>query len=187
MPELSPEQIQHVSSLVADYIRTQRENYAGRAVNLPTGPRVEVNPFFGPDVLNTTRIVVLENESVGNPEFYPMLQGLGFTNLPDFGGMAAITFDDLIVSHEALSASLLFHELVHVEQYRQLGVDRFAELYVKGFLEGGSYNTIPLELNAYGLEGKFRKPPHRGFSVEQEVAAWLQGEAEDEIDLGFGE
>jgi hypothetical protein len=58
---------------------------------------------------------------------------------------------------------------------------------VKGFLEGGCYEAIPLELNAYGLEGAFRKAPNRGFSVEQAVAAWLQGEAEDEIDLGFGE
>ncbi len=131
MPQLSPAQVQHVSSLVANYIRTQRQNFAARAVNLPAGMRVEVNPFFRPDVLNlnTTRVVVLENERVGNPDFYPML-------------------------------------------------------YVKGFLEGGCYEAIPLELNAYGLEGNFRKAPHRGFSVEQEVAAWLQEEEEGEIDLG---
>jgi hypothetical protein len=116
---------------------------------------------------------------------YPMLQGLGFTNLPDFGGMAAITFNDVIVSHEALSAPLLFHELVHVEQYRQLGINRFAELYVKGFLEGGSYEAIPIEVNAYGLEGEFRRIPHRGFSVEEAVAAWLREKEEDEMDLGF--
>jgi hypothetical protein len=100
--------------------------------------------------------------------------------------MAAITFNDVIVSHEALSAPLLFHELVHVEQYRQLGVDCFAELYVKGFLDGGSYEAIPIEVNAYGLEGEFRRTPHRGFSVEEAVAAWLREEEEDEMDLGFG-
>lgn len=185
IPELSAGQIQEVSILVANYIQTQRQNYAAQAVNVPGNLRLQVNPFFRFDVLNTTRVVVLENERVGNPEFYPMLQALGFTNLPDFGGMAAITFHDVIVSHEALTPALLFHELVHVEQYRQLGVDRFAELYVKGFLEGGCYEAIPLELSAYGLEGKFRKAPHRGFSVEQAVTAWLEGEAEDEIDLGF--
>lgn len=75
---------------------------------------------------------------------------------------------------------------MHVEQCRQLGVDRFAELYVKGFLEGGSYEAIPLELNAYGLEGEFRKAPHRGFLVEEAVAAWLMGGEEDETDFGFG-
>jgi hypothetical protein len=44
---------------------------------------------------------------------------------------------------------LLFHELVHVEQYRQLGIPRFAELYVRTFLSGGGYDGIPLEINAY--------------------------------------
>jgi len=187
MPQLSPAEITHVSSLVANYIQTQRQKFAAQAIELPAALRLQVNPFFRPDVLNTTRVVVLENEKVGNPDFYPMLQALGFTNLPDFEGMAAITFHDVIVSHEALTPGLIFHELVHVEQYRQLGIDRFADLYVKGFLEGGCYEAIPLELNAYGLEGNFRKSPHRGFSVEQAVTAWLQGEAEDEFDLGFAE
>jgi len=187
IPQLSAGQIQEVSILVANYIQAQRANFTAQAIPLPDELRPQVSPFFRPDVLNATRVVVLENERVGNPEFYPMLQALGFTNLPDFGGMAAITFHDVIVSHEALTPALLFHELVHVEQYRQLGVDRFAELYVKGFLGGCCYEAIPLEVNAYGLEGNFRKAPHRGFSVEQAVTAWLQGEAEDEIDLGFEE
>jgi hypothetical protein len=65
--------------------------------------------------------VVLENERVGNPEFYRMLYELGFRDLPDFQTMAAITFKDIIVSHELLDVRILFHELVHVEQYRQLG------------------------------------------------------------------
>lgn len=183
VPQLTAAQVQEISGLVANYIRAQRLAFVGRSMNLLAALRVEMNPFFRVDVLNATRVVVPENERVANPDFYPMLQELGFTNLPNFGGMAAITFNDVVVSHEALTPPLLFHELVHVEQYRQLGVDRFAELYVKGFLEGGSYEAIPLEIGAYSLEGKFRKAPHRGFSVEQEVAAWLQGDDEDAIDL----
>jgi len=87
-----------------------------------------------------------------------MLEGLGFKNLPDFSRMAAITFCDLVVSHEPFTGPLLLHELVHVEQYRQLGVERFAELYVNGFLSGGSYEEIRLEINAYGLEGTSGMP-----------------------------
>jgi hypothetical protein len=174
MPQLTPDQIQQLSGLVAEYIRAKQEIFAGRAVRVPTTLRLPLNLFFRPDVLNTTRVVVLQNEHVANPDFYPMLLELGFMHLPDFSGMAAITFEDLIVSHEPLSPPLLFHELVHVEQYRQLGVERFSELYVRGFLEGGSYEAIPLEINAYRLEGAFRKSPHRGFSVEEEVAAWLR-------------
>jgi hypothetical protein len=155
-------------------IRQQRERFGARAFNLPAELRVQMNGFFLPELLNTTRAVVLQNERVGNPDFYPMLEGLGFLNLPDFGAMAAITFGDVIVSHEPFTPSLLFHELVHVEQYRQLGIERFAELYVGGFLTGGSYEAIPLELNAYGLGGVFEKALHRAFSVEDEVSAWIR-------------
>ena len=50
-----------------------------------------------------------------------MLKGLGSANLPDQSGMGAITFSDIVVSHEPFSNGLLFHELVHEEQYRQIG------------------------------------------------------------------
>ena len=66
---------------------------------------------------------------------------------------------------------LLFHELVHVEQYRHLGIPRFAELYVRGFLGGGGYNGIPMEINAYELGGRFEGNPHTRFSVADEVGA----------------
>ena len=73
-----------------------------------------------------------------------------------------MTFSDVAVSHQPLSDSLLFHEFVHVEQYRRLGISRFAELYVRGFLGGGGYDGIPLEVNAYSLGSPF--------SVQSEVS-----------------
>jgi|SRR5579862_9414200 len=173
-PPLSSAQIEQIAALVANYIRNQREAFAGGASSLFPLLVIPMNGFFRPELLSSTRAVDLENQRVGNPDFYPKLEALGFCNLPDFSAMAAITFSDVIVSHEPLEGALLFHELVHVEQYRQLGVDRFAELYVKGFLSGGSYEAIPLEINAYRLEGAFRKAPHRRFSVEEEVSLWIR-------------
>jgi hypothetical protein len=116
---------------------------------------------------------VLGGDRVANPDFYPMLKGLGFKNLPDQSGMAAITFSDIVVSHEPFSSGLLFHELVHVEQYRQLGIEQFSNLYVRGFLKGGSYEAIPLEVNAYTLGGQFEATPAQHFSVENEVRSWI--------------
>ena len=101
--------------------------------------------FFSPQLLDGAHLLILTGERVANPAFYPMLTNLGFNNLPDQSAMAAITFSDVVVSHGPFTAGLLFHELVHVEQYRQLGVQRFAEFYVRGFLNGGSYEAIPLE------------------------------------------
>jgi hypothetical protein len=171
-PQLTPDQISQVSNLVAGHIVTQRDKHAARAVPLSSQQRGAIAAFFSPELLGKTRLLVLESERVANPEFYPMLRAMGFQNLPDQSAMAAITFHDIVVSHEPFSPGLLFHELVHVEQYGQLGVPRFAKLYVRGFLNGGSYEAIPLEINAYALEHRFRSDPNRGFSVRQEVTKW---------------
>lgn len=79
-----------------------------------------------------------------------------------------------VVSHGAVVDGLLFHELVHVEQYRQLRVPRFPGLYVRGFLSGGGYNGIPLEVNAYALGRQFEENPQQRFAVAEEVARWVQ-------------
>jgi hypothetical protein len=83
-----------------------------------------------------------------------MLRSLGFNNLPDQSTMGAITFSRVVVSHVPFTDGLLFHELVQVEQYRQLGIPRFSDGYVRGFLNGGSYEAIPLEVNAYTIRDR---------------------------------
>ncbi len=40
---------------------------------------------------------------------------------------------------------------------------------MRGFLSGGSYDAIPLEVNAYGLEACFAAAPTKAFSVPDEV------------------
>jgi hypothetical protein len=170
--KLTANQIAEVSNLVAGYILAQRDKYSSRAWPLSAQQRAAIGAFYSPELLGNTRMLVLEGERVANPDFYPLLHGMGFQNLRDQSAMAAITFYDVIVSHEPFSPGLLFHEFVHVEQYRQLGVPRFAQLYVRGFLDGGGYEAIPLERNAYALEDRFRTDPRRGFSVQEEVANW---------------
>ena len=111
-------------------------------------------------------------ERVPNPPFYADLEKLGFTGLPDFTTMAAITFDDLVVFHDPLTPQLIFHEMVHVVQYRLLGIEEFARLYVRGYLHGG-YEGTPLEVCAYQLDGRFIMGSV-GFDVEAEVKAWIK-------------
>lgn len=102
------------------------------------------------------------------------MRQMGFANLPDFSALAAVTFGDVVVSHQPFTDALLFHELVHVEQYRQLAIVQFADLYVRGFLVGGGYDAIPLEVNAYQLGSVFEAAPKSRFSVEKEVGSWIQ-------------
>jgi hypothetical protein len=97
-------------------------------------------------------------------------------SLPDFTKMAAITFIDTVVFHEPIENRLLFHELVHVAQYEKLGLAEFAAKYVNGFLTGGSYETIPLEQNAYELDARFAEVPGSAFSVQDEIQEWIDWE-----------
>jgi hypothetical protein len=120
MPTLPPALIDQVSKLVAQYVLAQRETYFARAVSLSALQRIAMAPFFSPDLLDATRLVVLTGERVANPGFYPMMQASGFDNLPNQSEMAAITFSDCIVGHVPFTEALLSHELVHVEQYRDL-------------------------------------------------------------------
>ena len=71
---------------------------------------------------------------------------------------------------------MLFHELVHVVQYAQMGVKEFAARYVNGFIQGGSYEEIPLEKNAYTLEGQVQPNEKQPFSVDDEVRQWREAE-----------
>ena len=173
IPRFSEDQIAQFANLVANYISRQRETYVPRAVPLSAGQRFDVERFFVPEVLDQVRVLVLRGERVANPDFYPMLTAAGLDNLPDQSSSSAITFRDVVVAHDSCSVGLLFHELVHVEQYRQLGVSTFAEMYVRGFLDGGCYDAIPLEVNAYSLSERFESDPRRAFSVEEEVERWI--------------
>lgn len=173
MPVLPPQLISQLSVLVAQYISGQRAKYLPTAVLLSKEQKTAMEGFFTSELLDGTRLLTLIEERVVNPDFYPMLVTLGFTNLPDQSKMAAITFSDTVVAHVPFNNDLLFHELVHVEQYRQLGIATFAELYVRGFLSGGGYEGIPLEQNAYSLEARYAHNPATSFSVADEVATWI--------------
>jgi hypothetical protein len=133
--------------------------------------------FFSPDLLGGARLVVLDQEPLVHPRFYALMQRLAGGTLVEASEMKAITFFDTIVSQGPCSTQTLFHELVHVEQFRQLGIPAFTELYVRGFVRCGSYGHIPIEHHAYELERRFTEEPAKTFLVTDEVAAWVRTNA----------
>ncbi len=168
---LSSQQFAWFTQQVVEYIRAQRHRYYGEGKSLAFGETWA--HFFPREDLERVRILEPGRERVANPPFYVELQKLGFSGLPDFSTMAAITFDDVVVFHEELTPQLIFHELVHVTQYRLLGIDEFARLYVQGYLLAG-YEGTPLEKCAYELDGRFIMGG-RPFDAEAEVKAWIEG------------
>jgi hypothetical protein len=168
-------QISEVSNMIAAYIRERRDDFFPKGRELNNAELSALGPFFDSTVLQTARIHQLGTHGLKNPVFYPILRELGLHNLPDFSNMAAITFIDAVAFNERVTMQVLFHELVHVVQYKLLGVDGFASCYVRGFLSGGGYEGIPLEKNAYELDARFSANPRLAFDVEAEVRAWNDG------------
>jgi hypothetical protein len=175
LPKLGDAQIAWIIEQVAIYIEGQRQTYRFRAVPLDRNHKTVMQPFFPVSTLESARVTALAGERVSNPPFYGELMKMGFEagSLPDFADMAAITFVDTVISHGPYDERLLFHELVHSVQYEKMGLAEFSAHYVRGFLSGGSYEAIPLEINAYQLDARFARAPMNHFSVEAEVQAWI--------------
>jgi len=158
--------------LVCRYITNQQKQLQPAAVPLSMSARIAVAGYFNPVDLDRVRIVLSDPLPISEPPLAAVIRRLGL-DFPSVALTAAITFDNVIASRKPMSQSLLFHEMVHVCQYRLLGVDAFAQKYVHGFLAGGSYHGIPLECCAFELEGRF-VTGGQVFDVEAEVAAWIE-------------
>lgn len=163
--QLPEELVRMAANKVAAYIAEQRTFFRGKAAAILPEDRMALRPFFPANLVDEVRVV---HGQAPEPSFYPQLRSLGFRDAPSFADLAGITFLDVVVHTETLTRSVLFHELVHAVQYRHLGVAGFAELYVRGFVTGGSYEEIPLEKQAYELEGRFAQGGEI-FSVAEEV------------------
>lgn len=158
------------------WVRSQADRHRARALPMTAGLQAHLGDFFGPDAARA-RLVVAQIE---NPPFYGELArwGVDVRDLIPYTMLEALTFDDVIVLglDAASEVETLFHELVHVVQYRILGVEEFSRQYVEGWLAGrdgllddpeGRYLAIPIEAVAYELQARFEAAPDNVFSVEQ--------------------
>jgi hypothetical protein len=177
LKNLPPAMVSQLANMVEDYVTSSRKKYAPQAVALTDAQHSAMQPFFSSTVLDSARLCVLRGTRVSNPSMYTMAKMMGIRNLPDFAAMTAITFVDVIVSHKEFTDALLFHELVHVVQYSQMDMKEFATRFIHGFIHGGSYEQIPLEMHARALEDRFSQNPMQGFSVDEEVRHWREANA----------
>ena len=148
------------------WIRWQHRRFhpLGRALH-----PVEREPmlgYFEESLLSDVRIHQLETWSAMIPLHLPR--------------MAAITLGDTIVLARGIPTTgpewsrLLFHELVHVVQYRLLGIDEFAARYLGGWVGTGfRYLRIPLEQDVRELEIRIVEHPTERFPVLAEVEKQL--------------
>lgn len=172
VPQPSAEQIAQAIEWLAGYLREQREHYSPVATPLTNEVRARMWPFFSADLLDRIRIIELRGARVRVPEFFAKVRALGFEP-PQITHMDSVTFLDIVAFNQSLSERTLFHALVHAVQIDVLGLQRYAELWVRGFLKTRTHFTIPLEVHAFSLSSKFLRPMTERFSVEDEVVRWV--------------
>jgi hypothetical protein len=71
---------------------------------------------------------------------------------------------------EATARAILFHEVVHVHQYAELGLETFMHEYI-GSVAAYRNFTIPLEAVAYEAQDRYVLNPDEAFSVDEMVRA----------------
>jgi hypothetical protein len=158
---------------ITSFLREQREHYLPAAG--PLGPELKgfMSPYFSAALLNRVQIVELKGARVAPPDFFARARALGFDTLPEISHMDSLTFLDVLVFNEQVTERALFHALVHTVQIEVLGLERYAELWVRSFIKTRAHFTVPLEVHAFSLSSKFLLPQPERFSVEEQVRLWF--------------
>jgi hypothetical protein len=131
---------------------------AGRTTSVASLSLPNIARCYPSELLESTQ-VLFEVEVC-----YPPLERFG---LEEFQSLqettwSGITFNNFYwLKHDvASSPALHFHELVHVLQYRRLGIERFLWAYSIGLALHG-YENSPLEKMEYDLQLEFEHGIHR--------------------------
>jgi len=165
-------QIAQAIGWITGYLREQHEYYSPVASPLPNDCKARLWPYFSAALLDRVRIVELRGALVRVPDFFAKIRGLGFEP-PEIAHMDSLTFTDVIAFNQRLSERALVHALVHTVQMEVLGLQRYVELWVQGFLKTRTHFTVPLEVHAFSLSSKLQRPSIEKFSVEDEVLRWV--------------
>ena len=147
------------------WIRHRRGVY--REVGAPIGgedARVLARYFSAP-VLACVRVAVVER--VEEAWVFEVMRAVGARLPVEMGTVSGMAFGDAVVLARGAGLSTLFHEMVHVVQYRALGLGGFAREYVKGWVESGSYEGIALERVVFEMQRRFDLGEE--FEVEEEI------------------
>jgi hypothetical protein len=130
------------SSLAMALQQARNEAAAGTLLPIPLHIRAQLEPYYDFQVLDAARYKVGDQEALDSAN--AVLQN------PDVN---AVTLIDIIVFRDEADAqdnvALWAHELHHVQQYQQWGVDEFARRYSR------DYDTV--EAPAYEIQAKVSK------------------------------
>jgi hypothetical protein len=167
------------------WVAQQRTFYRDRGQELSPEALSQFSRYFPGNLLQQVRLVMVP--AINNPDFLEQYRSfLTLFRVPmlDFSLMSGITFVDTILLVDGAVTSdldsLVFHELVHAVQYDILGLDKFVEHFINGWVnQGFNYAAIPLEMDAYELQNRYESFPDEVFDVQEETAQRLDLLSED--------
>ncbi len=170
----SPEELAFFAREGAVWVREQRDRHRPEGRALSAEERLSYRGFFEAGLLDSVRVRRLARFE--NPGFFRLFEEAGQPLPMDLRNASGLALIDTVLISTRISPgspawlSVLFHELVHVAQDRELGPERYMESYVNGWAEHGfEYRAIPQEAQAYRLQERFSRDPGRLFSVSDEV------------------
>lgn len=150
--------------LVEEWIMSLLKNCSSQSIPLHSFNFKRLLKYFSLTTIESARVVLVDKIPV------PPLSAFGLKEFKDFeiGDYAGITYLDtyFIKRQYEKDESLHFHELVHVIQWRILGLQKFLFLYGTGIIKNG-YSDSPLEKMAYNYQRLFNDL--EPFDVESEV------------------
>lgn len=170
-PEPSAQQVAEAVGWMTTYLHRQREQYFPVAGRLSSQHKAMLVPFFSRQFLDGIRILELQGARVECPDFFNQIRDAGFEP-PEISHMDSVTFQDVVVFNQQVTLRALFHALVHSMQIHVLGLEPYAELWVRSFVKNRTHFTVPLEVHAFSLASKFLSPFAEKFSVEEAVQRW---------------
>src|SRR5260370_41584373 len=165
-----------VAGKVHDWIESQRAEHLPVARPLTDRERTTLRAHLAEDSVAKARVARVERVP-SSPFFGGILKQLEFIGKRvhfNFSAAAGITFGEcVLIVDRGVPIDLLFHEMVHVEQYRILGMKEFARAYVQGIADSDFiYEKIPLEAIAFGMTVRFTAG--EAVSVSAELPGWLR-------------
>jgi len=157
------------------WVKEERDRHRSVAQPLTEEEKRQLAGFFPEDVIANARIRVVN--ALEDPGFFSAYEELGKPFPLDVSNAVGLALGDTVLlarSHGGVGTearlSVLFHELVHLTQYRLHGIDGQLERYVKALVGNDfSYRSNPYEDQAFELQWRFNREPDRVFSVEDAV------------------
>jgi len=173
-PLLSEEQVRDAVVCVSEYLQEQRDSYFPGGSPLSDHHRSQMERFFKRELLRKVRVLQVEGRQIPEPPCYARARAMGIQNLPSLKHLDSLTIVDVLVFTGPINERELFHALVHAAQVEALGLARYTDLYVRGFLQFNRAFLIPLEAQAFALDTRFATNPEQAFEVEEEIRNWIR-------------